>query len=337
MVVSMVAYSPDGDPVLEYDNDYSSPISPGGIVTFPYEFQIPDAAPIGWYNIKASASLGGVLCSGSDQKQISRADAFMVEANCLLPDEAVLTVKDQLPDHYHSITFSSSELGTKTFPDPILPVTSILAGTNNSEANGFILRFSSDGLDYSCPIFPSMISIEFNGDGRNITDVLIQSVGAGSNSSVSEVAAFVSYDNYKFAELPGTTVIRVNQPPPGKVYEISFSTDSQRTVIASLPVEERVMGIWIAADGNLQEPHLYFRTSNGWYAASVGLSSGKLFTFGVETEISEVAVAVDDVFTDGTIRIGYVYPVPVELEADAGTDQIVQEVQNVYLDGDRHS
>ena len=331
MAVDMGAFFPDRKVFFEYHIENLTEINPGDTETFAYHFQIPINASSGSFDIMASVSIVGESCGGSYEEEISHAAAFNVEANCLLPEGTVVGVEDELPDYYHSITFSSSEIGVKSLPDPILPVASIFSGTNINDASGLLLHFSIDGLEYSCPIYPQMISIEFSEDNLMMTNVRIENVGIFDDNSTRTVAAYVNYGNHKFMQLPIDTSIKVNESAPDEIYEISFDIDDPRTVTVPLP-ESEVRGIWVAASDMVQEPYLYFRTFGEWFARPIEQSWNTL-TFESDTNLSDVVVAADDVLDRGNVTIGYIYP--IELIANAGSDQVVAELQRVYLDGTR--
>jgi K319-like protein len=330
MTINVGAFFPDQNVFFDHDDANLTPISPTDIETFAYDFQIPTNASSGWYDIVASVSLKGESCGGPDEEEISHTEAFNVDVTCSLPEATVVTEADNLPDNYYTIAFSSSEIGVKSLPDPILPVTSIFVGTNTSEGSGLIFSFTSDGLDYSCPILHPMNSIEFS-DNHIITNVQMESVGGLANSAQS-IAAYVNYVNHKFTQLPVGTSISVNDSTPSEIHEINFDRDSPRTIAVSLPAYSDVKGIWVAAS-EVQEPHLYFRAFGDWFASPIEASSGTLLTFEGETNLSEVVVAIDDVLDRGNITIGYIYP--IQLKANAGSDQVVVELQRVYLDGTR--
>jgi hypothetical protein len=221
---------------------------------------------------------------------------------------------------------------TLDLPGVPIPINSFLVGLDRSDATGFVVNFESSGVDYSCPITPSMVEISF-GEPLVISDISVENVGPwgviGYSEAPEQVNVYLRYSVSKALILPAGMQVQANSTAPQEAYTIGLGGQMGIFPITG-PSNGQVASMWISAGGEMTSSYLYFRSGDEWYSTAMDPGTGTLFTFSDDTEIDELYISFDSA-QDAQITVGYTYPISVN--AQAGSDLTVEELQLVYLDG----
>ncbi len=250
---------------------------------------------------------------------------------CILPPAAVTSGASAIPSDATLVGTPGSTVGsTLDLPGIPIPIDSFFVGLDRSDVTGFTVNFESGGVDYSCPIAPSLVEISFD-EPLAISDISIENVGPwgviGYSEPPEEVIVYLRYSISKAVILPGIQV-QANSTAPQETYTIVLGGQMGIFAITG-PADGQVASMWISTGGELTEPFLYLRSGDEWYSTAID-GSGTLFTFSDDTEINELYISFDAA-QDAQITVGYAYHIRVA--AQAGSDLTVEELQLVYLDG----
>ena len=251
---------------------------------------------------------------------------------CFLPPGAATSGASAIPSDATLAGSTGSAVGSSlNLPGIPIPIDSFFVGLDKSDVTGFTLNFESGGVDYSCPIAPSMVEISFD-EPLAISDISVENVGPwgviGYSEPPEEVVVYMRYSISKSVILPGVQV-QANSTAPQETYAIGLGGQMGIFAITE-PANGQVASMWISTGGQLTEPFLYLRSGDEWYSTKIDQGSGTLYTFSDDTEIDELYISFDAA-QDAQITVGYSYPIRVI--AQAGSDLTVEELQLVYLDG----
>lgn len=251
---------------------------------------------------------------------------------CILPVGATSSASAAPSDATEVGSPGSTVGSTLDLPGVPIPINSFFVGLDKSDATGFTVNFESGGVDYSCPITPSMVEISFD-EPLAISDIYIENVGPwgviGYSEPPEEVTVYVKHSISKAIVLPPGIEVHANSTAPEEAYTIPLGGQMGIFLLPG-PSNGQVASMWISTGGEMTEPYLYFRSGDEWYSTTVNQGTGTLFTFSDDTEISELYISFDAA-QDAQITVGYTYPISVK--ARAGSDLTVEELQLVYLDG----
>ncbi len=253
--------------------------------------------------------------------------------SCFLPPGATSSGASTIPSDATAVGSPGSTVGsTLDLPGVPIPVNSFFVGLDKSDVTGFAVNFESGGVDYSCPIAPSMVEISFD-EPLAISDINIENVGPwgviGYSEPPEEVIVYLRYSVSEAVILPAGIQVHTNSTAPEEVYTIGLGGQMGIFSITG-PSNGQVASMWISTGGEMIEPYLYFSSGDEWYSTTIDQGAGTLFTFSEDTEIDELYVSFDAA-QDAQITVGYTYPISVN--ALAGSDLTVEELQLVYLDG----
>ncbi|HEY7506143.1 MAG TPA: hypothetical protein VH621_00930, partial [Nitrososphaera sp.] len=96
---------------------------------------------------------------------------------CFLPLGAASTGAGEIPSDATLVGSPGDTVGsTLDLPGVPIPINSFFVGLDRSDATGLVVNFESGGVDYSCPITPSMVEISF-GEPLVISDINVENVG----------------------------------------------------------------------------------------------------------------------------------------------------------------
>ncbi|HEY8139886.1 MAG TPA: hypothetical protein VIE86_02255 [Nitrososphaera sp.] len=251
---------------------------------------------------------------------------------CILPVGATSSAS-AIPSDATEVGSPGSTVGsTLDLPGVPIPINSFFVGLDKSDVTGFTINFESGGVDYSCPITPSMVEISFD-EPLAISDINIENVGpwgvVGHSEPPEDVTVYVKHSISKAILLPPGIQVHANSTAPEEVHTIVLGGQMGIFLLPG-PSNGQVASMWISTGGEMTEPYLYFRSGDEWYSTTVDQGTGTLFTFSDDTEINELYISFDAA-QDAEITVGYTYPISVK--ARAGSDLTVEELQLVYLDG----
>ncbi|HEX2013687.1 MAG TPA: hypothetical protein VLA68_00530, partial [Nitrososphaera sp.] len=146
---------------------------------------------------------------------------------CMLPIGSDVAGASSIPGNSMQVGSPGTAEGSSLdIPGPVVPITSLFVGYQESEANGFAVAFRSSGIDYICPISPSMVEISFD-QPTAISDIEIRNVGPWGVVGYSEPfdgQAYVRYNISKAIRLPGGFQLQTNVTSPGQTNSMVFSS-----------------------------------------------------------------------------------------------------------------
>ena len=252
---------------------------------------------------------------------------------CLLPLGAASSGAGEIPSDATLVGSPGGTVGsTLDLPEIPIPISSFFVGLDRSDATGLLVNFESGGIDYSCPITPSIVEIAFD-EPLVISDFNVENVGPwgviGYSEPPEQVNVYLRYSVSKAVILPAGMHVQANSTAPQEAYTIGLGGQMGIFPITG-PSNGQVASMWISAGGEMTGPYLYFRSGDEWYSTTIDQGIGTLFTFSDDTEIDELYISFDSA-QDAQITVGYAYPISVN--AQAGSDLTVEELQMVYLDG----
>ena len=305
---------------------YNVPAGTDALLTFASELNITEV----------TLTTDGVLPgSGTDASATVGYVTVKSPPICMLPPGASLVGGSPIPTDSMQLGSPDTTVGSiLDVSSPAVPIKSMFVGFDESDVIGYAITFQANGVDYSCPVLPATIEISFD-EPAAIVDVKLEKVGPWGTVGYSEPAdgatAYAKFIISKITTMPGGFQLQANVTAPDGAQGVDFSAAEPSIVSLTKPVTRQVAAIWISAGENLIEPYLYFRSGNEWYSTQIDQGAGTLISFSNDIDVDELYGSVDGAVQNDQIMIGYVYPISVD--AHAGLDQSVQELQAAYLDG----